>query len=37
MKGGGGGDFGSDLNFSVCIFVVSSALIELILALEISA
>ena len=31
------GDFGSDLEFSVCNFVVNFALIELILALEISA
>ena len=29
----GAGDFGSDLGFGVCNFVVSSALIELILAL----
>ena len=33
----GAGDFRSDLEFSVCNFVVSSALIELILALQISA
>ena len=31
------GNFKSDLRFSVCNFVVNSTLIELILALEISA